>query len=357
MSHQLSVSARGQALERFAMASFDRIVIVTRKTALTELVERFNTVSQARFYLEQSVGAGAFTEYQAAHDAYQRAIETLERALPGGYRTHWIDRSFVPTYLFGPNDLVVALGQDGLVVNIAKYLNGQPVIALNPDPSRIDGLLLPFHVTCGGRAFGCVLNPRGDSIPWTEIRMARAELQDGQVLHAVNDLFIGQRTHISARYRITYRDHEESQISSGIIVSTGAGSTGWHRSVVLGARAIAKGAEQWTGEPRRSKKSRRERREEGVAATGAPPGGFSWDAPLLRFTVREPFPSRVSGTSIVEGEILEDESLGLLSQMPQNGVIFSDGVEEDYLGFNSGSVARIGLSEKRLRLVRDEYVH
>lgn len=337
------------------MSSFDRIVIVTRKTALTELVERFNTVSQSKFYLEQSVGPGSFTEYQAAHDAYQRAIETLERALPAGYRTHWIDRSFVPTYLFGPDDLVVALGQDGLVVNIAKYLAGQPVIALNPDPSRIDGLLLPFHVTCGGRAFGCALNPKGDSIPWTEIRMAKAELQDGQVIHAVNDLFIGQRTHVSARYRITFGDREESQISSGIIVSTGAGSTGWHRSVLIGSQAIANGQEHWLGEGRGEKNPKRSRRAEREAAVGGGlPSGYAWDEPLLRFTVREPFPSRVSGTSIVGGEIHEGETLGLLSQMPQNGVIFSDGVEEDYLGFNSGSVARIGLSEKRLRLVRDE---
>jgi hypothetical protein len=40
--------------------------------------------------------------------------------------------------------------------------------------------------------------------------------------------------------------------------------------------------------------------------------------------------------------------------MPQNGVIFSDGVEEDYLQFGSGAVATIGVSERTLRLVKDE---
>jgi hypothetical protein len=39
------------------------------------------------------------------------------------------------------------------------------------------------------------------------------------------------------------------------------------------------------------------------------------------------------------------------SLMPHDGVIFSDGIEEDYLPFSSGSVARIGLAEKRVRLV------
>ena len=37
--------------------------------------------------------------------------------------------------------------------------------------------------------------------------------------------------------------------------------------------------------------------------------------------------------------------------MPQNGVIFSDGIEEDYLAFNSGAVARIALAEKKVHLL------
>jgi hypothetical protein len=37
--------------------------------------------------------------------------------------------------------------------------------------------------------------------------------------------------------------------------------------------------------------------------------------------------------------------------MPQNGVIFSDGIEEDRLEFNSGTIARIGLADRTLRLV------
>jgi hypothetical protein len=41
----------------------------------------------------------------------------------------------------------------------------------------------------------------------------------------------------------------------------------------------------------------------------------------------------------------------LISQMPENGVIFSDGIESDYLEFNSGTLAEIGIAEKKGQLV------
>ena len=37
--------------------------------------------------------------------------------------------------------------------------------------------------------------------------------------------------------------------------------------------------------------------------------------------------------------------------MPQEGVIFSDGVEDDYLAFDSGAVASISVADEKARLV------
>ena len=39
------------------------------------------------------------------------------------------------------------------------------------------------------------------------------------------------------------------------------------------------------------------------------------------------------------------------SDMASDGVIFSDGVEADYLEFNAGSIARIGPARQKARLV------
>jgi hypothetical protein len=78
---------------------------------------------------------------------------------------------------------------------------------------------------------------------------------------------------------------------------------------------------------------------------------FPWDADYLYFTVREPFPSRRTGCSLVFGRISASASLTLESHMPENGVIFSDGIEGDFLEFNSGSRAVIALARRQGVLV------
>jgi NAD kinase len=307
----------------------DKIIVITRKTALEELVERFNTREQARFYIEHM--GTSFAEYEAAHAVYRQSLATLKAALHGAARVQWVERGFLPTFQFGERDLVITLGPDGLVVNTAKYLAGQPLLALNPDPARVDGVLVPFPASAAGQLLPRVLRGEYRATP---ISMARAELNDGQRLYAVNDLFIGQQTHVSARYRLALRGQAEEQSSSGIIVSTGAGSSGWLRSLLTGAAGIV---EEFV--PAAAVRSVRERYR------------FAWDADYLRFTVREPFVSRVSSATQVFGRIEAGESMEIESHMPAGGVIFSDGIEADYLPFNSGAIARISLAEKRVQLI------
>ena len=122
----------------------NRIVLVTRPTRLSELVGRFNTVSQARFYIEH-LGAN-FSDYVAEDECYKRALSETQSILGQLGRLQVLERRFLSNYLFGPHDVVVTLGQDGLVANTLKYLSGQPVVGVNPDPGRWDGQLLPFKV-------------------------------------------------------------------------------------------------------------------------------------------------------------------------------------------------------------------
>lgn len=306
---------------------FEKVVIVTRKTELEELVARFNSVPQARFYLEHA--GQPFRPIAARHARYHAVLETVRHAVPRGLRSQVIDRAFLPQFLFDESDLVMTVGPDGLVVNVAKYLEAQPVFALNPDPGSIDGLLLPFTVERFGDAFQRTL--QGEQ-PVRPVTMAQARLNDGQSLLAFNDLFIGARSHVSARYEIARGERREVQSSSGIIVSTGAGSTGWLQSVYAGAAAV-------------------------VTAQGGqvqpPPeyGRLPWDTDHLIYSVREPFPSKATQTALVFGTVDAEHPLTLTSQMADNGVIFSDGMEEDFLAFNAGSTATIGLAPNRAQLV------
>ncbi|NHJ84034.1 MAG: sugar kinase [Asgard group archaeon] len=313
------------------MALIDKIVVVTKKTWLEELIERFNTKDQAKFYIEQM--GGNFSEYEDAHKQYYQSLDLLKKCLPSEIKSQIIEKEFLPNFLFGSKDLVLVIGQDGLVINTAKYLENQYIIGINPDPKRMDGVLLPFKVENVQNAIKSVVN--GD-FNHVDVTMAVAELNDGQKLYAVNDLFIGHKSHGSARYTITYRDITEPQSSSGIIVSTGAGSTGWFRSILTGAVGIVNNFRKYIVN---------------IDQVTEDDYRFPWNASILKFSVREPFVSKISRANIIFGEIYVDESITIESNMPENGVIFSDGIEKDFLKFNSGTIAEIKIADKKAHLV------
>lgn len=310
-----------------ANALYDSAIVVTRKTELDELVGRFATASQARFYLEHA--GRDFAPIEAAHERYQATVGAIRRSLPRALKTQVLDRALVPQYSFGDTDLVITIGQDGLVSNTAKYLTTQPILAVNPDPAQYDGVLLPFTVEDFDDALAATLRGRA---PIKGVTLALAELSDGQSLLAFNDFFVGAASHVSARYTIMVDGRTERQSSSGLIVSTGAGSTGWLQSVYAGAAGIV----------------------EALGGKVIPPpnhGRLAWDEETLIYSVREPFPSRVTGTSIVHGRITRGSPLIVTSLMGTNGVIFSDGVESDYLAFNHGTAAKISIAPRKAHLI------
>lgn len=320
-----AVAARAGA--KVLRARREKVVIVTRKTQLEELIARFNTVGQAKFYLEHA--GQDFGPIEQTHRQYHAVLDGVRSLMPPGVKHQVIDRAFLPQFTFGENDLVVVVGPDGLVVNAAKYLEGQPILAVNPDPASIEGVLLPFVPKEVWKPLTASLY--GDpSIK--RITMAETVLNDGQKLLAFNDFFVGVKSHVSARYRIEMGGEAEDQSSSGIIVSTGAGSTGWLRSVYTGAARVI----------------------EALGGTVNPPpeaGRFPWDADQLIYAVREPWPSKSTGASLVYGVITKAKPLVVTSHMADNGVIFSDGVEADYLAFNAGFRATIRVADKKAHLV------
>lgn len=302
------------------MSSDRKVVLVTRRTRLEELVARHHTLGQARFYVEH-LGAD-FTDYVRENAAYALSLQVTIEALQAWGRYQVVDRGYLPNFVFAPDDIVVALGQDGLVANTMKYLDGQPLIGLNPEPSRWDGLLLPFRP----QDLGTVLPEVGAGRrPSKAVTMAQVTLSDGQTLRAVNDLFIGPRTHTSALYELEIGGRSERQSSSGVIVSTGLGSTAWMKSVVTGAASIVQRLQP--GQP--------------VIYDAQ-----AWDAQQLTFAVREPFPSRASQTELVFGMVTRNQPLKLRSRMPENGVIFSDGIETDFLRFTAGLEATVTLASR-----------
>lgn len=307
-----------------------RVVLVTRRTRLDNLIARYNTLGQAKFYVEH-LGAD-FSDYLQESEAYATSLRVAVQALQNWGRYQIVDRSLLANFVFSPSDIVVALGQDGLVANTMKYLEGQPLVGLNPEPSRWDGVLLPFEpIDLGVILPGVATEKRATR----SVTMAEARLSDGQVLRAVNDVFIGPRSHTSALYDLSYGSKTEFQSSSGLIVSTGLGSTAWLKSIVTGSLAIADMLD--TNSSEASPKTAYE--------------PMSWEERALVFVVREPFPTRVSRATLVYGRVEEGQPLRVRSRMPDNGIIFSDGMEADYLQFTAGMEASIAPSRTKGQLV------
>lgn len=304
--------------------SVEYAIIVRNKTRLESLIERFNTKAQAKFYIE-SLG-GDFDDYVLEHDIFYQSLNSVQAQLSAVIKHKTIDRAFIPSYIFSDKNVIVVIGQDGLVANTAKYSKGLPIIAINPDKKRYDGVLLPFDSTDFIVAVEQVAGSKFDS---RTVRFAEAKLNDGQRLLAFNDLFIGAASHVSARYRISFNNKTEEHSSSGLIVSTPAGSTGWLSSIFNMAYGVA-GMFEKNLKPKRPKLKENE----------------------LLFAVREPFQSIRSQTSISSGIINESRLLTIESYMPAGGVIFSDGIESDFLKFNSGSVVTVGIAEETATLVQ-----
>ena len=304
----------------------NKIVIVRRKTRLEDLKKRYNTIEQARFYVEH-LGAD-FSDYEEEHNNYLNALETVQEIATDKARVLVIDRDYIPNMIFGKDDIVIAVGQDGLVANVMKYLDGQPLIGVNPDIKRWDGDLLFFEPGDMERVLPNVIDQNYDV---KKISMGKAETKDGQVLYAVNDFFVGIKNHTSARYHICYNDHVENQSSSGVIISTGLGMTGWHKSVMAEFRGMAKAFNLPVVQDKK----------------------FEWDNSELVFQVREPYPSRFTQAELVYGKVDPKDKLTFTSLMSEDGIVFSDGIQDDAIEFDAGMEVKISVADRVGRLVAE----
>jgi len=292
-----------------------RAVVVHRATELTELVARHGTRQQAGFFL---AGRGrSLEELEERHRTQQAALATVSAAIPLDWRRTLTERTDLDRFVFGPEDVVIAVGQDGLVANVAKYLDGQPVVGVNPEPRRNPGVL----VTHAPDAVPGLLRDPGRAV---EARtMVVAQTDDGQRLLALNEVYVGHRTHQSARYRLStpYGDSER-QSSSGVLVGTGTGSTGWCRSA-------------W------------QERHSRLQLPGPTQAALCW-------FVREAWPSPATGTSHTEGLLAAPEVLTLIAESEL--VLFGDGIESDSLAIGWGQGLKIGVADVELHLVRQTSV-
>lgn len=313
-----------------------RVVIVTRPTPWEQLVERAGTVGQAKFLL---TSAGKSPDSMlAAHDRQSAAVEVVTSCIQSGRRHAHVRRNQLDRFVFEPDDIILAVGQDGLIPNVSKYLIGQIVAGINPDRGLYDGVLcqhdpawvpalLNWCDSLGGKSANADRRESADrghksESPAFRIQprtLALATREDGLSLRALNEVFCGHSSHQSARYTLMVDGKHERQSSSGVICATGTGCSGWVKSIL------------------------RQRRE--------PLQAVEPDESRLLWLSREPFPSVSTGTSFEQGHILEGAVIRIESEMASGGVVFADGIESDFMPFLEGQSLTIGIDPTPLRLV------
>lgn len=291
------------------MSLAPRAVVVHRTTELNGLLARHGTRGQAAFFL--ATRGRSIDDVEARDAATRQAITAVTAAIPIDWRRGKVERDDLSRFLFAPDDVIIVVGQDGLVANVAKYLDGQPVIGINTDPARNPGVLVTHRPADTEE----LLHATADVEHRT---MVEATTDDGQTLRALNEIYVGHPTHQTARYTLTAPGSDpEQQASSGLIVATGTGATGWCRSAWLERHS--------------------------TLALPTP------TQPRLTWFVREAWPSPATGTRHTEGEL---EDVGLLVSVESDHLVaFGDGIEDDNLAVTWGQRITLNRSQRTLALV------
>lgn len=290
------------------MSLAPRAVVVSRRTELDDLMARHGSRGQVEFFLGSRGRSLEEVDRRAAAQA--AALAEVAAAIPADWRRGAVDRTELDRFLFSPEDVVIAVGQDGLVANLAGYLDGQPVIGVDPEPGRNAGLLVPHRpkdvtrLLRGGRP--------------EHRTMVEVETDDGQRLVALNEVYVGHPSHQSARYRLTVGDRTERQSSSGLIVGTGTGASGWCSSIHRATRS-------------------------GLRLPAPTDPGLAW-------FVREAWPSPATGADLTEGVLAGTE---LTVAAETDGLVaFGDGIERDRLVLSWGQRVTVRTAARTLTLRR-----
>ncbi|MEU8576279.1 hypothetical protein [Streptomyces asoensis] len=302
------------------MSLAPRAVLVHRTTEYEELVARHGTHGQAAFFL--SSRGRDIEEVAERHRRTRRALAEVTAAIPLTWRQTRVERADLDRFLFAAEDVVVVVGQDGLVANAAKYLAGQPVVGIDTDPGRNPGVLVRHRP---GDARLLLPAALAAATGVDELTMVEAVADDTQRLLALNEIYLGAAGHQTVRYRLGLDDDGgavEAQASSGVLVGTGTGATGWIRSV-------------W--------------QERG----GAAEAGLRLPRPTedrLVWFVREAWPSPATGTSLVAGELTAGGHLTLTVES-ERLIAFGDGIESDAVELTWGQRVRVSRAATALRLL------
>lgn len=212
---------------------------------------------------------------------------------------------------FKNKEMVIAIGGDGTFLRTSHFVDNQLLLGVNSDPKNKEGFFMKFDKKNFELEFKKVIE---DKLTIRKFSRLEAWINDKKIgTYALNEFYIGSRkSYHSAKYIIKVGNKKEIQKSSGVLVTTPAGSYSWAKSCC--GKSL----------PLNSKN--------------------------FQFMVREPYEGKIfKNYKLIYGILNKNQHVEIISEM-LDGVIVADSVSKEF-NFKEGSEATIRLSNKKIRII------
>ncbi len=205
-------------------------------------------------------------------------------------------------------DFVVAIGGDGTVLSASHYLVDKPILTVNSSPKTSEGVLTKIPID----KIYDKLDEIKENISVEKLERISVFINNKKIpLLALNEVFIAnKKSYLISKYKIKFNGGEEIQRSSGLIFSTGTGSTAWFKS-----------------------------------AGGKP---FNPNAKFVKMIVREPYEGKFSRFLLKKLTLKEDDFIEVVPMV--ESVLAVDSIREFKL--RRGDVVRIKISKHPLLRIK-----
>jgi NAD+ kinase len=167
--------------------------------------------------------------WRKAHLAHQLTLKRVQQTLRALGARITVLRS--PGAVFDASDasLVVTVGGDGTLLAASHHVGSIPILGVNSSPEHSVGFFCPAHIGNLERTLERALEGTLPSITLSRMQVSvnnrvvsRRVLNEALFCHAIPAA--------TSRYIVSFQGKSEEQRSSGVWVSTAAGSTGAARS-------------------------------------------------------------------------------------------------------------------------------
>ncbi len=317
----IAVRTADQGLDRDGpVISRDEILVVVKRSSFKcELQKTHMSPEQLLMKFEQQGECG-----QRTVSSHLRQLQVVKDLCAEISPTQIVSIAKVTRERVAKAKMIIALGGDDTLKAVSHWIDDQTIIVgVNSDTMYSQGNLIRYSAADIPALLRSVEKGDYRIQPWQRIRIAVDGVDRGPALSEIalaKSDFAEMTTNI-----VEFKGQKVNQKSSGLLLTTGAGSTGWFASAGLY-----------------------------LAPEGRP---YPPTVPLARFELREPHLRFVEkdGTlqavypDLVEGEILPGETLKVTSLNNTQAIATRDSI--DRIPFNRGSVAEIALDNKPLWVV------